>query len=524
MTWPKLAGSTRSTARSLPRLLLVQVEQELSSTTSCSPKRWRIWCNRSRRWTTHPPLRTRQSVSPSRPLLGVTEYWPANGPSRSPCRCQWDLDARKSNSNGPGLQRRRPPIWSWHGWSGCEQQKLRGVGSTIFAGPNAGLFWGGAKVWSSSTFPSARPRGTTRGDTAAKRPQPGLPFVAWWRKRSAVWPDGGRGELRRARRNSQSTCAPQSRYPILAAGIQAGIFRHKKLWHIPCAKLQPVGIGPPRSQGLWFSSSFTHSKQSTLRQRIRHAAGGGEGGLPGFCGSSAWFLQGWPRFRRWRGAGWAAAPGQPNGDVAAALAGSAQSQCKAAGRPGGRGRALAKTFTRRGRQCVQDIQAHSRFGPRLHQPQGNLAAASRVARAVHRFAHGVRGKAGQTFELVSHDGVEAQAIWRSSHNRPHGGSAAGTVAASKAACAAVGERARCALLLGLPRQSLRPSSLGALDRGGGSEGAAAVGGLPATGLGQVLRARRARPPLGRRPQNQFPHTTFGLLVRFVRRLAFSRGR
>ena len=80
--------------------------------------------------------------------------------------------------------------------------------------------------------------------------------------------------------------------------------------------------------------------------------------------------------------------------------------------------------------------------------------------AVHRPAHGFRGKVDQTIELVSHDGVEAQAIMRSSHNRPHGGSAAGTVAASKAASAALGERARVALLLGLPRQSLRPSSLG----------------------------------------------------------------
>ena len=129
------------------------------------------------------------------------------------------------------------------------------------------------------------------------------------------------------------------------------------------------GLGLPGHKGYGFrQASLAASSQrcgsgfGTLLEAV------GEGGLPGFCGSSAWFLQGWPRFRRWRGAGWAAAPGQSNGDVAAALAGSAQSQCQAAGRPGGRGRALAKTFTRRGRQCVQDIQAHSRFGPRLHQP------------------------------------------------------------------------------------------------------------------------------------------------------------
>ena len=202
----------------------------------------------------------------------------------------------------------------------------------------------------------------------------------------------------------------------------------------------------------------------------------GEGGLSGFRGSSTWFLQGWPRLRRWRGAGWAAAPGQSNWDVAAALAGSAQSRrtwespCQ-------------DLHSKRSTMCARHTST---------QPQGNFAAASRFASAVHRPAHGVRGKVDQTIELVSHDGVEAQAIRRSSHTRPHGGSAAGTVPASKAACAAVGERARCALLLGLPRQSLRPSSLGALHHGGSSQRAVAVGGLLATRFGQVLRARRAR--------------------------------
>ena len=261
------------------------------------------------------------------------------------------------------------------------------------------------------------------------------------------------------------------------------------------------GLGLPGHKGYGFrQASHTASSQrcgsgfGTLLEAV------GEGSLPGFCGSSAWLLQGWPRFRRWRGAGRAAALGQSNGDVAATLAGSAQSQCQAACRPGGYGRAIAKAFTRRGRQCVQDIQALRRFGSRLHQPQGNFAVASRFASAFHRPAHGVRGKVDQTFELVSHDGVEAQAVRRSSHNRPHGGSAAGLVAASKAAGAAVGERARCALFLGLSRQSLRPCRLGPLHHGGGSTGRAAIGGFLVTRSGQVLRACRARPPLGRRPE------------------------
>ena len=137
-----------------------------TSAASCCPRRWHIWCNRAKWKTTLPLLHIRLSVSPSWPRLGVTGYWPANGPSRSPCVGQWDRDARRSNSNGPGLQRIFLSTCSWPGWSGCAQQKRLGVGSMISAGPNAGLIWGGAKDWSSSTFPSARPRATTRGDAA----------------------------------------------------------------------------------------------------------------------------------------------------------------------------------------------------------------------------------------------------------------------------------------------------------------------------------------------------------------------
>ena len=123
----------------------------------------------------------------------------------------------------------------------------------------------------------------TRNDTrrrCSKRPQLGAPFVAWRRRRLAAWPLGGRGEPRRVRCNSQSTCSLQSRCPILAPGIQAGVFRHKKLWHTLFAMLQPVGTGPSRSQGSWFSSSSTHSKQSTLRQK--EACQGSEGAADGF--------------------------------------------------------------------------------------------------------------------------------------------------------------------------------------------------------------------------------------------------
>ena len=59
------------------------------------------------------------------------------------------------------------------------------------------------------------------------------------------------------------------------------------------------------------------------------------------------------------------------------------------------GRAAATTLTGRGRRCLQNLQEHSRFGSRLHHPQGHYAAASRIARAIHRFAHALPGKAGE---------------------------------------------------------------------------------------------------------------------------------
>ena len=55
---------------------------------------------------------------------------------------------------------------------------------------------------------------------------------------------------------------------------QAGIFRHKKLWHTLCGKLQPVEIGHSRSHGSWFSSKVPRNKQSTLRLQMRRVAGG----------------------------------------------------------------------------------------------------------------------------------------------------------------------------------------------------------------------------------------------------------
>ena len=103
-----------------------------------------------------------------KPRLGVTESWRANGPSRSPRRCQWDRSARRSASIGPGRQRNPPTIWSWHGWSGCAQPKQRGAAFTTSTELSSGPSWRGAKGWSLSTFPSARSRKDTRRSCSKK--------------------------------------------------------------------------------------------------------------------------------------------------------------------------------------------------------------------------------------------------------------------------------------------------------------------------------------------------------------------
>ena len=135
-------------------------------------------------------------------------------------------------------------------------------------------------------------------------------------------------------------------------------------------------------------------------------------------------------------------------------------------------------------------------GPRLHQPQGHSAAASPTAGALHRSAHGVRGKAGQTFVLGTHDGFEAQGIWRPSHHRPHGRSIACSFPLTQGAGAKVENEHDAAYFLGLPGQGVRSRSLGTLDHGGGSKRAGAVGGIVVVRFRQILRARRARSSVG----------------------------
>ena len=71
------------------------------SITSSSLRRWLIWCNRSKLWTTLPPRHTGQSDSHSKPRLGVTESWRENGPSRS-----------HGGASGPQRQEERVD-WTW---------------------------------------------------------------------------------------------------------------------------------------------------------------------------------------------------------------------------------------------------------------------------------------------------------------------------------------------------------------------------------------------------------------------------
>ena len=59
------------------------------------------------------------------------------------------------------------------------------------------------------------------------------------------------------------------------------------------------------------------------------------------------------------------------------------------------------------------------------------------------------------------------------------------------------------LLLGLPRQGMRQSGLGALHYGGRSERLTASGSVAAFGPGEVPRARGARQILGPRQNRAF---------------------
>ena len=238
----------------------------------------------------------------------------------------------------------------------------------------------------------------TRNDT----PQLGVPLVAWWRRWLAAWPLGGRGEPRRVRCNSQSTRSLQSRYPILAPGIQAGIFRHKKLWHTLCAKLQPVGTGPSRSQGPWFSSRVTHNKQLTLWLWIRRVVGGN--GRRKLARGPARAAHGFSKVGLDVGDGDGLAGPQPlvnqMGTWLPLWLDPRRANAKQLADQEDMGEPLPRPSLEEVDNVCKTYKHTAGLGHDCINPK-----ASRIASTLHRPAHGVRGKASQAFELHTKAGA-----------------------------------------------------------------------------------------------------------------------
>ena len=365
-------------------------------------------------------------------------------PKPFPRRCQWDRNARRSILIGPGQQRISLSTWSWCGWSGCAQQKQHGARSTT--DPTEAFSGEEQRVGHRARF--SRPGHAQRHEETLQQKGRNLARPA------TLGGAGGWQPGRLEEGANQHACFNFVTRPWpLGSRLGFSLARSSGTHSSQSCNLWGLGIPGHKGHGFHQESHATSSQCCGCRCGALLEAMG-EGSLPGVGRRSTWLFQGRPRRRRGRWAGRAAAAGQAIGNVVAALVGFAQSQRQAAGRPGGCGRAFAKTFTRRGRRCVQEIQEHRWVGSRLHQPQGNFAAAGRFASTFHRPAHGFRGKAGQTFVLVSHDGFEAQAIRRSPHTWPHRCSVASAVAITEAAGAKVGERPRCRPLLGLPRQCM----------------------------------------------------------------------
>ena len=97
------------------------------------------------------------------------------------------------------------------------------------------------------------------------------------------------------------------------------------------------GLGSPGHR----SHAFHHDPHAASGQGLAES-------MPGLGRRWACLHQGWRRRRRGRQAGRVGAACQANGDMFATMVGWAQGECQAACRPGGLGRAVATTFTRRG--------------------------------------------------------------------------------------------------------------------------------------------------------------------------------
>ena len=165
-TWicSRPAGSTRSTARfSSPRQQPVQEERARFSTTTCCPRRWRIWCNRSKWQKTLPLPHIRQSDSHSQPRLGsrglssktaeAVRHGGASGTATPGGTLRLDLGSRGTPAD---LE------LAWLEWLRAAEAAWYRVRDPFGA--------------------QCRSRATTRGGDAVKRPRLGAPHDAWWRR------------------------------------------------------------------------------------------------------------------------------------------------------------------------------------------------------------------------------------------------------------------------------------------------------------------------------------------------------
>ena len=433
-------------------------------------------------------------------------------PKPFPRRRQWDRNARRSTSIGPWRQRRPPKTWSRHGWSGCERRRLLGAAPTTSLELGAGPSWGDTRGWSLSTCPLPRRRARTPGKLSTKRQRHDARSGASWPRQWATWLLGGTGGHFSTRRNAQFEQSPQYRCPILAPG-----------WEFPSQEaLAPALHGAVTSENwtdlvrrVMLFHHEPHAARSMILRPNPHGAGDG----------------------RKKHAGARQALGMPSPRSASTMASTARSRGRScwsskwghgchcgwtgAGRtPSGSAiRRIGRTrchdpHCKRSTMCGRRTRARRAWDTTASPPRPFCSSLVNCTRASSICSWPSRPSWAHMTVLRPKPSGEA------SHKWPHRCSVACSVPLTQAAGAKVGERARCSLFLGLPGQGVRSRGLGALDHGGGSTGAPAVGGFAAFGLGQVLRARWARSPLGGGPQNRLPKATAGQLVRFLRRLAF----
>ena len=243
---------------------------------------------------------------------------------------------------------------------------------------------------------------------------------------------------------SVNTCLLQSRCQTLAPGIQSGIFRHKKPWHTLYDRAATCGDWAFQvTRVMFFIKSQTQQAVNAAaadsarcwRQWAKEACQGSAGAAHGFS-----------------------KVGLDDGEVGG-LAGpellvkqmgtwlplwldSRRVNAKQLADQEDCGRAFCQDLhSKRSTMCARHRRAPLDWVTTASTPRLSLQLPVELASTVHRFAQGLRGKAGQTFVLVSHDGFEAQAIRRSSHNWPHGCPVTCAVSLAQATGAKVGERA-----------------------------------------------------------------------------------